>query len=174
MRLAARGAIAASLFGCLAARSAANAQPAIESATVLRAGTPVPLVTLAEISSKTHKQGDRFELAVSEDVLVDGQVAIPRDARAIGEIAEHRAKGAFGRAGKLEIQLLHVEAAGRRIRLDGALADKGKDSAVPAIATGVIVAGVLGAAIKGKHASIPPGTRLTGYVHRDLPLAPAD
>ena len=99
---------------------------------MLRAGTPVPLVTLAEISSKTHKHGDRFELAVSEDVLVDGQVAIPRDARAIGEIAEHRAKGAFGRAGRLEIQLLHVEAAGRRIRLDGALADKGKDSAVPA------------------------------------------
>ena len=89
MRLAARGAIAASLFGCLAANSAANAQPAIESATVLRAGTPVPLVTLAEISSKTHKQGDRFELAVSEDVLVDGQVAIPRNARAIGEVAEH-------------------------------------------------------------------------------------
>lgn len=174
MRPAARGAIAATLLGCLAASPGAHAQPATESAIVLRAGTPVPLVTLAEISSKTHKQGDRFEMAVSEDVLVDGQVAIARDARAVGEIAEHRAKGAFGRAGKLEIRLLHVEAAGRRIRLDGALADQGKDSALPAIATGVIVAGVLGAAIKGKHASIPAGTRVTGYVHRDLPLARTD
>lgn len=174
MTLAARGMIAASLLACLAANSAAEALPGAAGAIVLRAGTPVPLMTLSEISSKTHKQGDRFEMAVSEDVLASGQVVIPRDARAIGEIAEHTAKGAFGRAGRLEIQLLHVEVAGRRIRLDGALVEKGKGNFAPAVAAGVIVAGVLGATIRGKHASIPAGTRLTGYVHRDLPLVPAD
>ena len=173
MRLAARGMIAASLIACTAPAFAEQSQPAIESAMVLKAGTPVPLETLGEVSSKTHKQGDRFELAVSEDILVNGQVVIPRNARAIGEIAEHRAKGAFGRAGRLEIMLLHVEVAGRRIRLDGTMGDNGRDSAVPAIATGIIVAGVLGATIRGKHATLPAGTRITGYVHRDLTLAPA-
>lgn len=174
MTLAARGMIAASLLACLVANSVAEAQPPAAGAIVLRAGTPVPLMTLSEISSKTHKQGDRFEMVVSEDVLASGQVVIPRNARAIGEIAEHKAKGAFGRAGRLEIQLLYVEVAGRRIRLDGALAEKGKGNLAPAVVAGVIVAGVLGATIRGKHASIPAGTRLTGYVHRDLPLAVAD
>ena len=173
MRFMARGAFAASLFACIAAHSAAPAQPATEEAIVLRAGTPVPLLTVSEVSSKTHKQGDRFEMTVSEDVVVAGQIVIPRNARAVGQVAEHSAKGAFGRAGKLEIELLHVEAAGRRIRLDGALTEKGKGNIAPAVAAGVIVAGVLGATIRGKNAEIPAGTRLTGYVHRDLPLARA-
>jgi hypothetical protein len=140
---------------------------------VLKAGTPVPLETAAALHSKTHRQGDRFELLVDEDVLVGGHVAIPRGAKALGEIAKHTAKGPYGKAGRLELRLLYVTAGGRNIRLDGAQAEKGEGNEVPSVAAG-LVSGAIGAFIFGKSASLPAGTAVTGYVHRDLPLAPSD
>ena len=139
---------------------------------VLKAGTPVPLEIAKELHSKTHRQGDRFELVVADDVTVNGTVAIPRGAKALGEIAKHTAKGPYGKAGRLELRLLYVTAGGRNIRLDGVQAQKGAGNVVPAVATGPI-SGLIGALIFGKNASIPAGTPITGYVHRDLPLVPA-
>lgn len=138
---------------------------------ILKAGTPVPLKTVQELHSKTHRQGDRFELAVAEDVKVDGHVVIPRGATAVGEIAKHSAKGPYGKAGRLELRLLYVTAGGRNIRLDGAQAAKGAGNVAPTVAAGLI-SGAIGAFIFGKNASIPAGTLITGYVHRDLPVLP--
>jgi hypothetical protein len=138
-------------------------------ALVLKAGTPVPLVTVGEVSTKTHRQGDRFDLEVSRDVTVGEHLVIPKGTRGLAEIARHRARGPFGKAGMLEVRLLHVTVAGRNIRLDGEAEHKGASAAVPAIATGVITA-AFGAIILGRSARIPAGTPLTGYTHRDLPL----
>jgi hypothetical protein len=136
---------------------------------VLRAGTPVPLATVAELNSKTVRQGDRFALQVREDVLVDGRVAIPRLARAEGEITRHSAKGPFGKGGKLGVRLLHVYIGGRPVRLDGQRTSSGKSGLAPALMTSV-VAGAFGALVSGKNATVPAGTPITGYIHRDVPL----
>jgi hypothetical protein len=157
----------------LAGAAVLAAQAASGADLLLRAGTIVPLETRAEISSKTHRQGDRFELEVSDDVIVDGNVAIPKGAVALAEVADHKAKGSFGRAGKLEVTFLYVTVGGRKIRLEGRAADSGRNVAVPALATSVVVAGVLGASLKGGDARIPAGAPMTAYVHRDLLLAPA-
>lgn len=149
-----------------------DARPAA-STLVLKAGTPVPLTLVGAISSKTHKQGERFDLVVEEDVRVGGRIAIPRGAAAQGEIAAHTAKGPFGKSGRVELRLLHVMVDGRRVRLDGSDRRKGSSSGVPAVATGVAV-GLIGPFITGKTAAIPAGTRVTGYVHRDLALASAN
>lgn len=149
----------------------AELQRPAERQLTLKAGTPVQLSVVREVNSKSHQQGDRFDLVVREAVLVDGSVVIPSGAPAVGEVSRHVAKGAFGKAGELEIQLLHVVVGGRRIRLDGDLERQGKDAVVPAAAVGVVVAGVLGSAIVGKNASIPAGSPFTGYVHRDIAFA---
>jgi hypothetical protein len=159
------------LSALLAAPSAAqNTAPA---PLMLEAGTAVPLVTLSEVSSKLQRQGDRFDLEVSADVMVDGQVAIPRGARAVGEVTRHAAKASFGKPGKLEVRLLHVIVGDRRIRLDGAETHRGKGAVAPVVAASVISAAI-GSLIKGKHASIPAGTPVTGYVHRDIALVRAN
>ena len=167
------GVILACLAGIFAAQPEVSlAPPGIRAARGLglKAGTAVPLSLVGAISSQTHGQGDRVELAVADDVLVGGKIIIPRGAAALGEIVRHTAKGAYGKAGKLELRLLHVTVGGRRIRLDGGNEHEGANAAVPAIASG-IVTGIFGAIITGKTAVIPAGTRMTGYVHRDLPLA---
>jgi hypothetical protein len=148
---------------------ASIAEP-VPNRVFLEAGTPVPLVTVGEVSSRTHGQGDRFALSVSEDVAAAGHIVIPRGARAVGEVVRHVASGAFGRAGQLEVQLLHVEVGGRRIRLDGDIGRAGNNATVPAAAVGAVIAGFVGAAIVGKHAIIAEGTPITGYVHRQVTL----
>lgn len=148
--------------------------PAVaEAPLVLKAGTIVPLVTTAAVSSKTHRQGDRFALKVSDPVLVDGRIVIPKGAPATGEVARQRGVGAFGREGRLEITLLYVTVDGRNIRLTGQESESGRSGAVPAYTAGVVVAGALGAVIKGKEAVIPAGTPMTGLVYRDIPLVAA-
>lgn len=164
--------IASLLAPLLLAAAAAPAEA--EPALVLRAGTPVPLVTSGVISTKTHREGDRIALSVAEDVRVDGHVAIPRGAPAAAEVTRRLPNGAYGKAGRLEIRLLHVTAGERQIRLDGDVRHKGAGNVAPAAAAGLAVLAIA-FFIEGKSATIPAGAKVTGYVHRDLPLqvAPA-
>jgi type IV secretory pathway VirB10-like protein len=70
------------VIGLLWVIAAAAAQPIVATPVpfALRAGTPVPLVTATEVNSKTHRQGARFDLTVSEDVRVGDLVVIPKGA----------------------------------------------------------------------------------------------
>ena len=136
---------------------------------VLPAGTPVRLVTTGDISSKTHRQGDRFELVVAEDVVVQGHVAVPRGSAAVGEVVRHAASGAFGRAGKLELAPLWVMVGSHRIRLDGKARAAGESGAAGAVIASTVIGG-FASFISGRSAWLPAGAALTGYVHRDLPL----
>ena len=126
--------------------------------------------TLRELSSKHDRQGDRFDLVVTEDVLVDGHVVIPRGSRAVGEITRLVPKGAWGKSGKLETRLLYVAVGNSRIRLDGQSSDRGKSGTGATVATAVL-AGVAAAFVTGTSAVIAEGTTMVGYVDRDLPLA---
>ncbi|PTQ13321.1 hypothetical protein CLG96_04260 [Sphingomonas oleivorans] len=136
---------------------------------VLRAGTEVPMRTNGELSSKTNRQGDRFDLTVTEDVLVGPHIVIPRGARGIGEITRLIPKGAFGKSGKLELRLLYVEVGNARVRLDGRAGDRGRSGTGATVATAVL-AGVFSAFVTGTSARLPSGSTLVGYVERDLPL----
>ena len=154
------------------AAAAAQAAAASPAELVLRAGTPVQLATVGEVNTKTHLQGARFDLAVREDVRVGGHVVIPKGAPAVGEVARHVARGPLAKSGRLEIRLLHVSVGDRRIRLDGSVSQKGPSTTGSPVATGVATL-ALGALILGRSAAVPAGTSITGYVHRDLPLAVA-
>jgi hypothetical protein len=139
---------------------------------ILPAGTPVPLTTRQEVNSRTAIQGDRIALQVAEEVRVNGRLVIPRGAAAVAEVARERDSGAFGRAGKLEIVLLQVMIGDQPVRLSGRASEKGRSATLPALSTGIVVSAALGAVIRGKHAVLPAGSRLTGYIHRDVPLVP--
>jgi hypothetical protein len=158
------------VIGPLWTIAVAVAQPIVAAPLALRAGTPVPLVTATEVNSKSHRQGARFDLTVSDDVRVGDLVAIPKGATAVGEVLRHVASGALAKSGRLEVELLYVTVGDRRIRLDGRRTEKGPGATGSQAMTGVFLVAI-GSLLKGKSASIPAGTPITGYVHRDLPLA---
>jgi hypothetical protein len=138
---------------------------------VLRAGTEVPLRTIEELSSKHARQGQRFGLQVDEEVRVGGYLVIPRGARATGEVTRIFEKGIFGRAGKIELQLLFVEVDGQRIRLNGQMREKGEPGTGALIAAAFVIF-TMASFISGTSAVLPAGTSLVGSVHHDVRFAP--
>ncbi len=138
------------------------------SALTLRGGTPVPLVTVRELSTRTHRQGDRVTLAVASDVIADGRVAIPKGAPAVGEVAQHAARAYFGQSGRLEVRLLYAKVGERIVRLEGAAQAGGDDNVGADAVASAVVSSLIGTFIAGKNGVIPAGTAVTGYVHRDI------
>jgi hypothetical protein len=156
------------------AASVLLASPSVAQApAVLAAGTPVVLRTLQPLSSKDAIQGQRFPLEVTEDVLVQGALVIPRGAHGVGEVSGVREKGMYGKSGKLEVRVLFVEVGGARIRLDGEMNHKG-ESGIGAVVMAAPLIGLSAGFFSGKHAVIPAGTLITGHVYRDLPLVRAE
>jgi hypothetical protein len=148
-----------------------SAQPAPPAAElVLRQGTRVPMQTLQPLSSKRARQGQRFDLEVSEEVRVDGLLVIPKGARGVGEVSRVVIKGMMGKPGKIEVRVLYVEVGGRRIRLDGKAEDKGASGAAPVILATPLVGIVNAAFFTGKSAVIPAGSAIDGFVYQDLRL----
>jgi hypothetical protein len=137
---------------------------------VLRHGTRVPMQTVQPLSSKRARQGQRFDLEVTEEVRVEGLLVIPKGARGVGEVSRAIPKGMMGKAGKLEVRVLFVEVGGQRIRLDGQAADRGKSGLAP-VALMTPLVGIASGFITGKNATIPAGSAIDGYVYKDVPLA---
>ncbi len=136
---------------------------------VLRAGTPVPMATVDRLSSKRAHQGQRVDLEVTDDVLVDGRIVIRRGARAVGEVARVVEKGVLGKSGKLRIRAMFIDLGGSRIRLDGEARDHGRSGAAPVVGAAVLI-GVSGAFISGTSAVLPPGSPVPGRVYQDVQL----
>ncbi|HEX8263280.1 MAG TPA: hypothetical protein VF547_10450 [Allosphingosinicella sp.] len=151
----------------IAAPVGAGAQPA--PGPVLLKGTPVVLKTLAPLSSRRARQGQRFDVEVSDEIRVDGLLVIPRGARGVGEVSRVVTKGMVGKPGKLEVRVLYVEVAGRRIRLDGVASDKGASGAAPVVLAAPLI-GVSAAFFTGKSAVLPAGSTIEGFVYQDMPL----
>jgi hypothetical protein len=129
-------------------------------------GTPVVLATTAELSSKSNVKGDMVPLRVEEDVVVAGQVVLPRGSDAMGQIADARAKGAMGMSGQLLVRPLYAKVGDRIVRLSGGAADKASFTAGAIIGTVALGMPVF----TGRSASIPAGTRLRAVVERTVIL----
>jgi len=152
------------------------AQVAAEPAAVLPANTELLLSMNQEVTTKgrTWNEGDTFNLSVVQDVMYGDYVVIPRGSRAVGKITWLTSKGAFGKSGKMDIEVMYVEVNGRRIDLDGTYRQEGEGNTVATVG-GVVVAGVFAGFITGKSARIPQGRELAARTASDIALAlPAD
>ena len=136
----------------------------------LRQGTPVYMLSQSELSSKTARVGDRFELRVAEDVIVEGQIVIPAGTRGVGEVSRAEKKGMFGKSGKLDTRVLYARMGNININLAGSANDEGKGGTAGVVAAAVFLL-PLAPFITGTSAVLPPGTRMTGWVENDLRMA---
>lgn len=140
-----------------------------EQSNVLRAGTEINMRTRTELSSRTSRVGERFELEVTDPVTLDGQAVIPAGSVAVGEVTRVRHKGMWGRRGILETRLVHVRVGDRQIRISGAAGDRGRAGTAGVVAAVVFVP-VVGFFVTGTSAVIAPGTSTVGYTEEDIPV----
>ena len=142
------------------------------NSNVLRAGTEIRLRTLAELSSKESRPGERFDLEVAEDVILSGQTVIPAGSRAVGEITEVKKKGMWGKSGKVDTRLLYVRVGDQQIRITGQLGDKGKTGTAGVVGAIALVP-VAGFFVTGTSAKIPTGSAVKAFLDEDLTVVPA-
>ncbi|KYC30928.1 MULTISPECIES: hypothetical protein [Sphingobium] len=149
------------------------APPQVQQATaVLPANTEITLALNDTISTKGKRwtEGDNFDLTVTHNVMLGNYVIIPKGSRGVGRISWLTNKGAFGKSGKMEIDLEYVEVGGRRIPLSGHYRQEGEGNTVATVGT-VIAAGVFAGFVTGKSGTIPAGRELTAHTKEDLPVA---
>lgn len=139
---------------------------------VLPAGTEILLKMSQEVTTRgnTWDEGDTFVLNVVHDVMVGDYVVIPQGARAVGRITWLTNRGAFGKSGKMDVELEYVEVMGRRINVDGTYRQEGEGNTLATVG-GVVAAGVFAAFITGKSGTIPQGRELMATLESDLVLA---
>ncbi|TMM48734.1 hypothetical protein [Qipengyuania marisflavi] len=147
-----------------AADEAAVAAPAVEPAIVAQSATlpgftPLKVMLNEELSSQTHKVGDRFSVTVLEDVIDNDTVVVPAGSIGWGEVTFATAKGGFGKPGILGISLRTLELATGGVRLDGRYREEGKNNNGAVFASWIAV-GVFSGFIKGKAGFIEQGREL--------------
>jgi len=146
------------------------ATPVPNSTRTLAANTEILLSMNEELSTKKNEEGDTFHMTVVHNVVQDGYIVIPKGSRATGEITWRTGKGAFGKSGKMEIELRYVEVGGKRLPLIGSFRQEGEGNTVATVG-GVILAGVFAAFITGKSGRIPAGRELSVRTKEELAFA---
>lgn len=133
---------------------------------LLPKGTMVRLMVLKEVNSRDHQAGHRFVLRVDEEVRVGATTVIPIGAKAWGEVTNAQGTGGVGKSGKLNARLLHVEARGRQIPIDGERQSSG-GGGTGQVVGGVVAFGIFGLLMKGNNATLKAGEILNGYTSEE-------
>ena len=97
-------------------------------------------------------------------------IVIPAGTRAVGQITWLTSKGAFGKSGKMDIEMQYLELDGQRVPLDGTYRQEGEGNTLATVG-GVVAAGVFAAFITGRSGRIPQGRELIATLERDLPVS---
>jgi hypothetical protein len=114
-----------------------------------------------ELSSATAQVGDEVNLEVSEDVVIDGLLIIPKGANATGVVNEAEPKKALGRGGKLSILVRSVRLANN----DQTVLRSGGEAKGASSSAGVVIP-----VMRGKDVIFPKGMEITAYVNGDIRL----
>lgn len=144
--------------------AAANAQ--------LPANTEVLLSMNEDLTTKGGRieVGYKFGLTVAADVMLGDYVVIPKGTPAVGEVTWLTGKGAFGKSGKMEIQVRSIDLNGRRIPVTGKYRQEGEGNTVATIAS-VALLWPAAPFVTGKSARIPAGRELKAFTESATPVS---
>ncbi|HLX82968.1 MAG TPA: chitobiase/beta-hexosaminidase C-terminal domain-containing protein [Terriglobales bacterium] len=140
---------------------------------LLARGTPVPLVFVADVSSKTADVGDKLSLTLAEDLKAGNITLIKKGTPSIATVTEVDRPGVGGLPGEVFFQADSLQANGVIVRLRGYAAKEGQDKQGKAL--GLMFVPVVPAAlfVRGTEAEIKQGARFTAFVDADTLLPPA-
>ena len=153
--------------------SAARIQdpPKAENMKTIPDGMEFTVVTVDEITSKTAAEGDPLTFKVAEDVKIDGQTVIAKDAIVKGLVAQAKKAGMMGRGGSLGIRVEStVTVDSQKLKLRSTKGKEGDDKTGTTVAL-VVLFGPLGFLKKGKNAVIKPGTQIKVYTDEEKKVA---
>jgi len=128
---------------------------------ILLDSTPVQMTLSKALSSSDAQVGDDVSFEVSQEVVIDGLLIIPKGAIALGVVNECEPKKPLGRGGKLSVLVRSVRLADNE---QGILRSGGEGKGSSS------TAGVLIPVMRGKDITFPKGMEFTAYVNGDARL----
>ena len=136
---------------------------------IIKQYTQVILLLRENVSSENKKPGEIVQLAVLEDVTIDGVVVISSGSPVMGKLSVAKEAASLGEPGEVAIVPEYVEAVdGQKIRLGGTLYVRGSDKEV---STAVLTAICLPFALRGGgEAIVTEGSELKAYVEKDYKI----
>jgi uncharacterized protein DUF2846 len=150
---------------CLSISPFANAATH-DDEIVITEGTPIKVITAAEITSKQAKPNDPVPFTVDEDVVINGQVVVRKGTEAIGSVVNAEKGGYMGKSGKLAVQVESTKTVdGQPIKLRAAKGKEGDDNTTSVMALSFI--SPLFLFKKGGEAKIAAGTPVTVYTAQE-------
>ena len=170
--------------GSASAQTIVNPQPAVTAhnvtvvqqqavGNVLRAGAPVPVVLSEFLTTKgkSLKVGQRVQLEVAQDVLLNGRVVIPARSPVDGVLTEVRNKGMWGKSGAIRLHINSVNINGTAIRLKGDMDTRG-ETGTAGVVGAIVVLPVAGFFVTGTSAEMPLNMAGRAFLDQDIALAP--
>ena len=147
--------------------------PQVAAGNVLRAGAPVPVALSEHLTTKGKrlKVGQRVQLEVAQDVLLNGQVVIPARSPVEGVLTEVRNKGMWGKSGAIRLHINSVNINGTNIRLKGDMDTRG-ETGTAGVVGALVVLPVAGFFVTGTSAEMPLNMPGRAFLDQDIALAP--
>lgn len=143
--------------------------PAPPVSIMLPRDTPIHLMVVSEVTTKTHSAGHRFKLRVNEPVVIGLVEVIPVGAMAWGQVTSAKSSGNLGKSGRLNAELLYVEIGDEQIAIDGQTSDKGNSGTAETV-MGVLGLGIFGLFANGNDAKIKAGEKMTAFTVEDVEI----
>ena len=108
---------------------AALPDPAItHREAILPAGTPIYVTVDSDLSTQDQAAGDTFTITVSQDVIAEGAIVIPKGTTGSGQVTFSTDRGGFGKGGIIGIAVRDLDLDGRKIAIDGRYREEGANS----------------------------------------------
>lgn len=145
------------------------AQSAFAATIKVPEGTEFPLTIEEKLSSKTSAEGDRFTIALADDVALPDGTVLKAGYKGVGEIVQLEKNGRVGKKGALNVRVNYLRVGNDRIKLRASKGAEGSGNTGNMVAA-IVLVGVFGLLVKGKSAEIPKGTHVTGFADEDAEL----
>ena len=143
---------------------------ATDQVLTLQDGTPVRLRLDRTVSSASAHVGETVDFEVTEPVINQNYVVIPKGAVVLGRVTKVETKRRFGRAGALELSIDSVRLPDGGTILLRATPEKGEGEMRGARKAATIAASPVLVWVKGKNVAFEKGTETTAYVSGDARL----
>jgi hypothetical protein len=147
---------------------------AYQAGNVLRAGSPIPVVLSQPLTTKGKglKVGQRVQLEVAQDVLLNGRVVVPARSPVEGVLTHVRNKGMWGKSGAIQLAIKSVNINGSNIRLKGDMDSRG-ETGTAGVVGAIVVLPIAGFFVTGTSAEMPLNMPGRAFLDQDIALAPA-
>jgi len=138
---------------------------------MLPQGTPVRLVFVSDVTSKTADVGDKIPLTLADDIKIGDRVLVRKGAPAMATITEADGKRILGVPGEIKFEAESLNVDGVQVKLRGGAAKEAPYRMGAAFsAMFVPVAGPF--LVHGHEAEIKQGAAFVASVSEDTPLPP--